>query len=241
MEYRIDETTILSDEILAKTRGESEETFSGEARPKIVRPSTGVFAIVAMYKQQRMLAAEYGQTTRTQTVRLSTGMLIGVEMAKSTGVRSGATRIRARRHRSVRLSTGVHVGTATAKQQEMSNGMAKAMPVMAKKYNMLVCFGLASTKYVLLSSQQRQSTGVHYGTEMFLGAQCSPGVLTKSQKSQDMYFGKDMAKESTKMYFGTDMAKESTKVYVKKVSSSTGVPFQAMYRGTDLAYFGQVS
>ena len=79
---------------------------------------------------------------------------------------------------------------------------------------------------------------MHYGTEMFLGAQCSPGVLTKSQ---DMYFGKDMAKESTKMYFGTDMAKESTKVYVKKVSSSTGVPFQAMYRGTDLAYFGQVS
>jgi hypothetical protein len=56
-----------------------------------------------------------------------------------------------------------------------------------------------------------------------------------------MYFGKDMPKESTKMYFGTDMAKESTKVYVKKVSSSTGVPFQAMYRGTDLAYFGQVS
>ena len=61
---------------------------------------------------------------------------------------------------------------------------------------------------------------MHYGTEMFLGAQCSPGVLTKSQ---DMYFGKDMAEESTKMYFGTDMAKESTK----------------MYLGT--AYFGQVS
>ena len=82
---------------------------------------------------------------------------------------------------------------------------------------------------------------MHYGTEMFLGAQCSPGVLTNSQKSQDMYFGKDMAKESTNMYFGTNMAKESTKVYVKKVSSTTGVPCQEMYRGTNLAHFGQVS
>jgi hypothetical protein len=42
---------------------------------------------------------------------------------------------------------------------------------------------------------------------MFLGVQYSPGVLTKSQ---DRYFGKDMAKESTQMYFGMDMAKEST-------------------------------
>ena len=53
----------------------------------------------------------------------------------------------------------------------------------------------------------RQNTGVRYGTEMFLGARDSPGVLTKSQ---DMYFGKDMAEESTQLYFGPDMAKEST-------------------------------
>ena len=83
MECRIDATTILSDDKLAKMRGESVDMFSGEARPKVARPSTGVFVGVAMAKQQRMLAVQHDLAT-TQTVRLSTGMLIGMEIAKST-------------------------------------------------------------------------------------------------------------------------------------------------------------
>jgi hypothetical protein len=75
VEYRIDETTILSDEILAKTRGKPEEMFSGEEWPKFVRPSTGVFVGVVIIK-----------------VLLSTGVLVGMARAKSTGVRIGLAR-----------------------------------------------------------------------------------------------------------------------------------------------------
>ena len=58
MEYRIDATTILLDgNKLAKTRGESEDMLSGEARPKFVHPSIEVFVGMAMGKQQQMLAA----------------------------------------------------------------------------------------------------------------------------------------------------------------------------------------
>ena len=75
MEYRIDKTTILSDEILAKTRGESEAMFPGKERPKFVRPSTEVFDGVVITKQD-----------------LSTGVLIGMARAKSTGVHIGLAR-----------------------------------------------------------------------------------------------------------------------------------------------------
>ena len=87
MEYRIDATTILSDEILAKTRGESEEMFSGEEWPKFVRPSTGVFVGVVMIIK----------------VLLSTGVLVGMARAKSRGVLIGMARAK---------STGVRIGLA---------------------------------------------------------------------------------------------------------------------------------
>jgi len=52
VEYRIDATTILSDEKkIAKTRGESVDVFSGESKPQSARPSTGVFVGMAMAKQ----------------------------------------------------------------------------------------------------------------------------------------------------------------------------------------------
>ena len=82
MEYRIDVTTILSDEILAETRGESEAMFSGEERPKFVRPSTEVFVGVVIIKH----------LAKMTEVLLSTGVLIGMARAKSTGVRIGLAR-----------------------------------------------------------------------------------------------------------------------------------------------------
>ena len=81
------------------------ERFSGEARP--TRPSTGVFVGVVMIKQDRMLACP--GLAKTTEVLLSTGVLVGMVMAKSTGVHSGATRIDVQRHQRVRLSTGVLV------------------------------------------------------------------------------------------------------------------------------------
>ena len=52
----------------------------------------------------------------------------------------------------------------------------------------------------------RQNTGVHYGAEMILGARCSQGmsfgVTEHRRRSQEMYFGTDMANKSTKVYFG---------------------------------------
>jgi hypothetical protein len=52
VEYRIDATTILPDgNQLAKTRGELVDTFSGAARQKFARPSTGVLDGMTMAKE----------------------------------------------------------------------------------------------------------------------------------------------------------------------------------------------
>ena len=80
MAYRIDTTTILSDEV--KTRGESEAMLSGEAMPKLVRLSTGVFGGVVIIKY----------LAKMTEVLLSTGVLIGIARAKSTRVRTGLAR-----------------------------------------------------------------------------------------------------------------------------------------------------
>ena len=86
MEYRIDVTTILPNDRLAKTRGESEEMFSGEKWPKFVRPSTEVFVGVVL-----LSTGVFDGVVITKQ-DLSTGVLIGMARAKSTGVRIGLAR-----------------------------------------------------------------------------------------------------------------------------------------------------
>ena len=56
--YPTPQSTMMPDgNKLAKTRGESVDMFSCEARPKFAHPSTEVFVGVAMAKQQRMFTA----------------------------------------------------------------------------------------------------------------------------------------------------------------------------------------